>query len=274
LRTIFFVLSIFISFNAVGQYLPLIQTYYTETNNKGIGKENMSFSISNGYIRIVDEYYKTEKNYGPLNLSQTGFTEEGFYFEFFKPDYESGDQRIINTRTFYMYKVAYESKGGSVIYVLEGESINGTLYHKFYYTNLGYNKIYGSSKNSKNSTNVLKETNFNITEVIMESTSTSQVISKINFAFEQTKKSTSTDGNTITISYENNSLINPLVAYTKDGNVKHIVFLMPLENADEITKALINRFGLSKIGGKDIIVNGSITYDYRSDGPVGMIIIK
>lgn len=262
------------AFNLLAQYLPTVNTYYTESNNSGVGKENMSFSLSNGYIKINDPYYNTEKRYGPLKLSQTGFTNEGFYYEFYKPDLESGNPSLINARTFYMYKIAFESKGGEVIYVLEGESINNTLYHKFYYTQLGYNKIYGKSENNRGGNSILKETNFDVMDVIMSSNSISQIMSKINFAFEQTKKVTSNDGNTVSISYENNSLIHPLVAYTKEGNVKHIIFMMPKENSDEIAKALINRFGLTKIGGEDLIVRGNITYDYRGDGPVGMIVIK
>jgi hypothetical protein len=261
------------AFNLYSQYLPLTSTYYTESNNSGVGKENMSFSLSNGYIKINDPYYNTEKRYGPLKLSQTGFTDEGFYYEFYKPDLESGNPNLINARTFYMYKIAYETKGGAVIYILEGESISNTLYHKFYYTQFGYNKIYGKSNNNGAGT-ALKETNFDVMDVIMSSHSISQIMSKINFAFEQTNKTLSNDGNTVTITYENNSLINALVAYTKEGNVKHIVFLMPKENSNEIAKALINRFGLSKVNGEDLIIRGNITYDYRSDGEVGMIVIK
>ena len=260
------------AFNLLAQYLPITSTCYTESNNSGVGKENMSFSLSNEYIKINDPYYNTEKRYGPLKLSQTGFTDEGFYYELYKPNLESGNPNLINARTFYIYKIAYETKGGAVIYILEGESISNTLYHKFFYTQFGYNKIYG--KSNSGTSNALKETDFDVMDVIMSSNSISQIMSKINFSFEQTKKSLSNDGNTVTITYENNSLVSPLVAYTKDGNVKHIIFLMPKENSNEIAKALINKFGINKVNGEDLIVRGNVTYDYRIDGEVGMIVIK
>jgi hypothetical protein len=121
----------------------------------------------------------------------------------------------------------------------------------------------------------LSEKKFDIESVILNTTSLTQIIAKINFSFEQKgEKKRSDDGNYITIQYKNESLITPLVTYTSNGEVTQIIFLMPKNNSDSIGLELIRRYGTKVINGEEVIQKGYLTYDIRSDGDVGFLIIK
>jgi hypothetical protein len=121
----------------------------------------------------------------------------------------------------------------------------------------------------------LSEKKFDIESVILNTTSLTQIIAKINFSFEQkVEKKRSDDGNYITIQYKNESLITPLVTYTSNGEVTQIIFLMPKNNSDSIGLELIRRYGTKVINGEEVIQKGYLTYGIRSDGDVGFLIIK
>jgi hypothetical protein len=121
----------------------------------------------------------------------------------------------------------------------------------------------------------LKEKNFDIESVILNSTSLTQIMAKINFSFEQKgEKKRSDDGAYVTVQYKNESLITPLVTYTSQGDVTQIIFLMPNKNSDSIGMELIRRYGTKVINGNEVIQRGYLTYDIRSDGDVGIFIIK
>ncbi|RAR74244.1 hypothetical protein [Flavobacterium aciduliphilum] len=121
----------------------------------------------------------------------------------------------------------------------------------------------------------LKEENFDIESVILNSTSLTQIMAKINFSFEQKgEKKRSDDGAYVTVQYKNESLITPLVTYTSQGEVTQIIFLMPKINSDSIGRELIRRYGTKVINGKEVIQRGYLTYDIRSDGDIGIFIIK
>lgn len=121
----------------------------------------------------------------------------------------------------------------------------------------------------------LKEKNFDIESVILNSTSLTQIMAKINFSFEQKgEKKRSDDGAYVTVQYKNESLITPLVTYTSQGDVTQIIFLMPNKNSDSIGMELIRRYGTKVINGNEVIQRGYLTYDIRSDGDVGIFVIK
>ena len=142
-----------------------------------------------------------------------------------------------------------------------------------FYTMKGYNKITSESNQSVDKEQ-LKESNFDINDVVLNSTSLNQIMSKINFSFEQYgAKKTSKDGQYVTVKYKNNSLINPLITYTKSGEVRQIIFMMPLFNMNSIGKKLIERFGTKYIDGEEVIQRDELIYDIRSQNEVGMIII-
>jgi hypothetical protein len=108
----------------------------------------------------------------------------------------------------------------------------------------------------------------------MNSTTLSQIMAKINFSFEQSgEKTKSDDGRFVSVRYKNSSLINPLVTYTAQGDVKQIIFLMPLSNSNSIRKDLISKFGTKSVDGTEVIQRGNLTYDIRSKGEIGMIVI-
>lgn len=123
--------------------------------------------------------------------------------------------------------------------------------------------------------NELREKEFDIERVISNSTSLSQIMAKINFSFEQFgEKTKSGDGNFITVRYKNSSLITSLVTYSSQGDVTQIIFLMPKNNSDSIGKNLIRSYGTKIINGEEVITKGNLTYDIRSDGDIGIFVIK
>mgnify|MGYP001473883922 CR=1 FL=1 len=98
---------------------------------------------------------------------------------------------------------------------------------------------------------------------------------RINFAFEQKGgKKTSDDGNFVTVQYENDSNVRPIVTYLTNGETHQIVFLVPKINADEIIKELIMKYGTETVEGVELIIRDNIKYDYRSDGDVGIIVVR
>jgi hypothetical protein len=132
---------------------------------------------------------------------------------------------------------------------------------------------YSQSGSYDNSTQ-LKENDFNIEEVILNSTSLTQIMAKINFSFEQFgEKKRSNDGKYVTVRYKNSSLINPFITYTGQGGVTQILFMMPIANSEIIGKQLISKYETKKIDGEDVIQRGNLTYEITSDGEVGIIII-
>ena len=128
---------------------------------------------------------------------------------------------------------------------------------------------------SYSQSNELKEKTFDIESVILNSTSLTQIMAKINFSFEQYgEKKKSDDGIFVTVQYKNSSLITPLVTYTSQGEVTQIIFLMPKNNSDIIGKELIRNFGTKFINGEEVIKRGYLTYDIISDGDIGIFVIK
>lgn len=121
----------------------------------------------------------------------------------------------------------------------------------------------------------LTETKFDVESIILNSTSLAQIMAKINFSFEQKgEKKLSDNGAYVTVQYKNESLITPLVTYTVQGEVAQIIFLMPKNNSNSIGKELIRKYGTKTVNGEEVIQRGYLTYDIRSDGDVGILVIK
>ncbi len=268
--TIIFLLILNVSF---GQSIPSTKTFYSKTEKGSIGKEEMTFYLSNGYMYKTDNYYGSKTNYGPLYLDETGYSEEGFYFEFFKPDIKNNPLEFSRGKDIIAYKIMYSSKGGNLLIITEAKVVNKQLTYKNFYTNAGYDKVTSETKSSTNNYQ-LQETSFDVNDVIINSTSLNQIMSKINFSFEQYgEKKISDDGNYVTVRYKNESLINPLITYTRSGQVKQIIIMMPISNMNYIGKELIKRFGTKYVNGEEVIQRGELTYDIRSQDDVGMIVI-
>ena len=121
----------------------------------------------------------------------------------------------------------------------------------------------------------LTERKFDVESIILNSTSLTQIMAKINFSFEQKgEKKLSDNGAYVTVQYKNESLITPLVTYTVQGEVAQIIFLMPKNNSNSIGKELIRKYGTKTVNGEEVIQRGYLTYDIRSDGDVGILVIK
>ena len=151
--------------------------------------------------------------------------------------------------------------------------INHTICILFLSLGINAYSQYIPSTNTSNNYE-LKETNFDINDVISNSTSLSQIMSKINFSFEQYgEKKISNDGQIVSVSYRNSSLIKPLIRYNRQGSVEQIMFILPISNALSIQNDLTKKYGTKYIDGNEVIQKGDLKYEFRGDDTVGLIVI-
>lgn len=255
---------------AFSQVVVSTDTYYSKTQNGSIVKENESFTLGFGLYKESNKAQMIKFNsqgsikweYGPLYLNNTSLTNEGFYEEYFAPEpMEVWQQR----KEFIAYRIAYDKKGGKLLFITELRKINNQPSYKIYYTNEGYDRVISTSKSSS-SNYELKENNFDVNDVVINSTTLNQIMSKINFSFEQDgQKQVSDDGQYVTVRYKNNSLIKPLITYTKGGDVTQIIFIMPISNVINIWQELVKRFGTKYEDGNEVVKRGQLTYLAKED---------
>ena len=272
IKHIICILFLSLGINAYSQYIPSTTTEFSKPENGSIGNEKFTFSLYNSFITIVDNYYNTSKKYGPLYLYEKGYDKYGFYFEFYKPDIKSDPFSFTGGKALIVYKFIYTSKGGNILFISEVKSISNQVSIKTFYTKEGYNKV---NSNQSSSNSELKETNFDISDVIMNSTTLSQIMAKISFSFEQSgEKERSDDGAFVFVAYESNNFISPIVKYTSKGNVAEIIFFMPKDISDTIGNELIRKYGTKFINGEEVIQRGDLTYAIKSDENIGIIVIN
>ena len=272
IKHIICILFLSLGINAYSQYIPSTTTVFSKSENGSIGKEKFTFSLYNSFITIVDNYYNTSKKYGPIFLDETGYDKYGYYYEFYKPDIKSDPFGFTSGKALIAYVFTYTSKGGNILFILEAKINSQQVSRKNFYTNEGYNKLIS---NHSSSNSELKETNFDISDVIMNSTTLSQIMAKINFSFEQFgEKERSDDGAFVFVAYESNNFISPLVKYTSQGNVAEIIFFMPKDISDTIGNELIRKYGTKFINGEEVIQRGDLTYAIKSDENIGIIVIN
>ena len=272
IKHIICILFLSLGINAYSQYIPSTTTEFSKSENGSIGKEKFTFSLYNSFITIVDNYYNTSKKYGPIFLDETGYDKYGYYSEFYKPDIKSDPFGFTSGKALIAYVFTYTSKGGNILFISEAKINSQQVSRKNFYTNEGYNKLIS---NHSSSNSELKETNFDISDVIMNSTTLSQIMAKINFSFEQFgEKERSDDGAFVFVAYESNNFISPLVKYTSQGNVAEIIFFMPKDISDTIGNELIRKYGTKFINGEEVIQRGDLTYAIKSDENIGIIVIN
>ncbi|MFH6965288.1 hypothetical protein ACHRVK_22150 [Flavobacterium plurextorum] len=272
IKHIICILFLSLGINAYSQYIPSTTTEFSKSENGSIGKEKFTFSLYNSFITIVDNYYNTSKKYGPIFLDETSYDKYGYYSEFYKPDIKSDPFGFTSGKALIAYVFTYTSKGGNILFILEAKINSQQVSRKNFYTNEGYNKLIS---NHSSSNSELKETNFDISDVIMNSTTLSQIMAKISFSFEQSgEKKRSVDGAFDIVTYTNSSLIQALVKYTSQGNVAEIVFVMPKTFSDSIDNELIRKYGTKFINGEEVIQRGDLTYAIKSDENIGIIVIN
>lgn len=272
MKRILLILILSICSRAYSQSIPNTITTHSKVESGIIGSEKFNFSLSDSYITITDISENSTTKYGPLFLSESAYDDEGLYFTLFKPDIKSDPISFARGKELIGYRFLYDRKGGTILFIDEMRIQNRQVKIKTYFTSEGYSKVLNSS--STKSSQSLRENNFNIEDVILNSTSLSQIMAKINFSFEQSgEKKTSKDGKFVTVKYKNNSLINPLVTYTEQGEVTQIVFLTPISNTNSIGKELVKRNGSKIINGTEVIQKGNLTYDLRNQNDVGYIVI-
>jgi hypothetical protein len=136
-RVLFTILSLLAVHLIFGQSIPSTTTYYSKTDNGSIGKDKRTFYLSNGKMRVTDEYYGTTTiNNGTLELYDTRFTNDGMiYCEDFR---ESFDDFYKNNNRMVSYRIYYDKKGGEILQIMEIKVYNGNIKCTYFYTNEGY----------------------------------------------------------------------------------------------------------------------------------------
>lgn len=263
-------LCIFLSLNTFvySQSISNVKTAYSQNENETIGKESFTFSLYNSYINITDNDYNRKTKYGPLYLDNSGY-KDGFYYLFYRPDIKADPLSFANGKKLKAYRFLSKTKGSNILRIEEMVIRNKQVSVKSYYTNEGYNSINTGNENQR------VKANFDIRDLIINSKSLTDLMGRVNFSFEQKgDKKTSDDGQSITVTYVNESNVKPLVTYTKSGKVLQIIFLVPEVDGNKVIKELISKYGTKEVYGEELIIRGNLTYDYRVNGKVGIIIIK
>lgn len=257
---ILFILVISASLNA--QNVKEITTEYSQAEGGSIGKEKCYFHLTNGRMMksVVVNGIGTMSGYGPLKLEKTSYDQKGMYVIEYVPNVTPQNWRSFQNN-MKSYRYFYDRNGGNVMMIAE-ITIHSNRSHsiKRYYTEVGYNQVISATESSLSSYE-LKENNFDVKDVVINSITLNQIMSKINFSFEQYgQKQVSDDGCYVTVQYKNSSLIKPLITYTKNGDVTQILFIMPMSNVTEIWKELIRRFGTKYEDGNEVVKRGQLTY--------------
>ncbi len=257
-------------FNCIAIYsqnVEFVKTSYSKIEGGEMGKENFTFSLSNGTISINDLDYNTSEKYLYLELKNSGYDDEGHYFLYYSPAKSPSYSAYRSINGLKAYKFYFDKKGGELLIIMElKKKGNSDPKVKRYFTEKGYNSV---------SENNILETNFDIRGLITESKTLNDLMNRINFSFEQQgDKKTSDDGQFATVKYDNGGTVFPIVTYTKTGTVQQIIFLIPKTESDNIVKELISKYGTKEINGEELIIRDSLTYDYRVDEEIGILVIK
>ena len=263
-------LLICLLFNAIVTYsqnIEFVKTSYLKIEGGEMVKENLTFSLSNGTIFIKDLDYNVSEKYHYLELKNSGYDDEGHYFLYYSPTISPSNSAYSRINGLKAYKFYFDKKGGNLLMIMElKKKGNSDPKVKRYFTEKGYNSV---------SENYILETNFDIRRLITESKTLNDLMNRINFSFEhQGDKKMSDDGQFVTVKYDNGGTVFPIITYTKTGTVQQIIFLIPKTESDNIVKELISKYGTKEINGEELIIRDNLTYDYRSDGEIGILIIK
>ena len=267
----------------------LVETTHSQRHGGSIVQERNRFQLDNNNMMsqwtFVHNEWRLIRTYGPLRLERASY-ERGFFVVFFVPD-DSG----MNWRNFRndirFFHFLYDRSGGTIMQITEGvRQPSGNVNTTRFFTSAGHREATAQQSQTTqprtsqatqpvaNSTHHLQERDFDIKSTVLNSTSLSQMVSKINFSFEQVRRTTSNDGRFVTIEYRNNSLIRPVISYTISGNLTQIVLVMPMSNAEQITKELIRRFGTRYVNGDLVVQRGELIYDLRYEGDIGILVIR
>ena len=123
-----------------------IETNFSKNiNGKFCGEEKFRFELGNGKLIRTDLYYNTQEEYKAKRDDST-FDDFGNYIEYWSPKYyfDLTDYDIYEAMKKNYYRIAYDKKGGNVLYILEIKQIGKSLdidNAKYYFTQLGYEKF-------------------------------------------------------------------------------------------------------------------------------------
>jgi hypothetical protein len=129
-----------LQFIGFAQDIQVTNTQYSRTNDEEVGKENFSFSLSNGTLTITDLDNRTRETYGPLKYEGSGF-ESGCYYVGYISDIQQNPLRYRYEKPR-AYKFYYDKKNGTILAILEGKTRqDNAQIIKIYYTELGHKSL-------------------------------------------------------------------------------------------------------------------------------------
>jgi len=261
-----------------GQNVSTTRTQYSQKGNGGVGKENFSFSMSNGIITITDLDYNRSEKYEPLKFSESGFDEKGYYFDSYDSDILKDPAGWSSARKKpRLYKFVYESKNGNLLAVIEVKvEQDNSKTRKIYFTEQGNTLLNSPKKVSNLSQN---SSSFDLATILLSATSLSHLTTKIVAAFTRSGvKNYSTDMSYYSFDYKNDSNTTAIISYsTANDEVTQLFFLMPKEEAVQVgKKSFISNFKQKQVDGNAVWVNSNtgLIYEAGYDGEVGIIVVK
>lgn len=102
------------------------------------GQEGFKFTFQNNVLTKTDLYYGSSRQI-PSRRESTDFDKRGYYIEIWSPKYYLETYGIDE---YYRvphngYRLCFDRKGGSLIYIFETDENSGIENGKFYFTQLG-----------------------------------------------------------------------------------------------------------------------------------------
>lgn len=238
MKYILTILSAIIFSNAITQN-HLVKTQYAKTPYGKLGEEDFEISLKNKYITVTDLYYYSKKSYGPVKLSETGYGEDGLFYELFSPDvYETGSV----PKPYMFYRFYFDKKGGKICYVEEMKNQGSTVkIIKTYATKEYLDELVIDDNEVNLVLNIISKSN-NLEEL-------SSLISN-NFTFD--KKNEIQEDKTFVYSYTKSSSLQAVI--TKDFlyNIKSIYILLSPPAVSEISEKL-DRYDIYKFEGTNYL---------------------
>lgn len=131
-----------IIFTLSSLYCQNVTTQFTRgLNSSYCGKETYKFSFEEIIFSKTDSY-NGSSTYGPSKIIQSGYDNNGFYFETRSPKFILDNFGIDEYRKFshFSHKILYDERGGNILYVFEINLDSKYSEGKFYFTEAGYQK--------------------------------------------------------------------------------------------------------------------------------------
>lgn len=278
LKTLFNTLLLLCLINSIqAQTKPVYYTDYSKIEGGEFQEAEFRFELKNGIMYINDLTYYRKSQYGPLKTDVNEY-ENGYYYEWFAPALKQNPDLGWEAKGVAIFVYCYTSKGGELIFIERGEYIDDKLFKKTFYTKKGY-RLSNPYQSTSIKTKKIESTKpvfsgFHSIENIILSTSLAEMTSNVKMNFKSTENGkVSDDGESITFTYENNAEERALLSYSNStGEILQITFILNRQKAKSITTKLMSKYYYDSYN--EVIKGNSMTFDFRSNGNVGILVVR